>query len=170
MTSQQFKNAWRTTDQPLSVISSAKLTKFNLLPDTTLFLTETGLPIYASPFLSFEFVEDEKYLAIGLCRDGDLIIIHNNELQQLTSDGPLFFNTSINTLADFLIIYRDFEDAVMLTEGEEGVRNSYFTDAQFDTLKQRMLEADERALIEKGFWKDELELLLADRQDYLNTR
>jgi hypothetical protein len=58
----------------------------------------------------------------------------------------------------------------MLTEGEEGVRNSYFTDTQFDTLKQRMIEIDERAVTEKGFWKDELELMLADRQDYLNTR
>lgn len=170
MTSQQFKSAWRITDQPLSVISSDKLSGFNLERDTAAFLTETGLPIYASPFLSFEFVAHEEYPGIGLCRDGDLIIIDNNELKQLTANGLLFFNSSINTLADFLIIYRDFEDAVMLTEGEEGVRNSYFTDTQFDTLKQRMIEADERAVKEKGFWRDELELMLADRQDYLNTR
>lgn len=138
--------------------------------DTAAFLTETGLPIYASPFLSFEFVPHEKYPAIGLCRDGDLIIIDNNELKQLTANGLLFFNSSINALADFLIIYRDFEDAVMLTEGEEGIRNSHFTDTQFNTMKERMIEADERAITEKGFWKDELELMLADRQDYLNTR
>jgi hypothetical protein len=161
MTSQQFKNAWRDTDQPLLVIPVK-----GLLPDTAEFLANTGLPIYASPFLSFEFVEHPQYPAIGLCRDGDLIIINNNEIQQLTASGPLFFNTSIHTLADFLVIYRDFEDAI----GEDGVFNSYFTDEQFDTLKAQMKAVDERALTEKGFWKDELELLLADRQDYLNTR
>src|SRR4051812_24597426 len=100
MTSQQFKNAWRITDQPLSNISADKLTGFNLSADIISFLTETGLPIYASPFLSFEYVAHETYLAIGLCRDGDLIIVDNNEIKQLTETGPVFFNSSINAMAD----------------------------------------------------------------------
>jgi hypothetical protein len=163
MTASQFKSAWRTTEQPLAVISPDRLTSFHLLPDTRAFLTETGLPIYASPFLSFSFIEHRQFPIIGTCREADLIIINQEEIQQVTQQGALFFNSSIQALADFLIIYRNFEDEIE-------VYNSDFTDAQFETLQQQMRQADEKALITNGFWKQALETLLADRQDFLNSR
>lgn len=197
MTPEEFKNSWRDTDQPLSPISPVRLFSFNMLPATNAFLVKSGLPVYASPLISFAEDSDdifygiakftvqfnvgeqqetfEKYIVIGSCHDGDVIVVNtaNKDVIELLDHEddfkPKFFNTSINHLADFLIIYRDFEDDIMKEQGEEGIRNSLFTDTQFETLKERMRAADERALTEAGFWKEELESILAERQDYLNS-
>ncbi|WP_090102732.1 SUKH-4 family immunity protein [Chitinophaga sp. CF118] len=197
MTPQQFKCDWRNTDQPLSPISPERLIRFNILPFTNEFLTISGLPVYASPFLSFaddstsiidginklteQFnfgnlqAEYEKYINIGLCRDGDPIVVNtssNDQIEQLEHKNnfqSVFFNTSINHLANFLIIYRDFEDDIMREYGEEGIRNCYFTDAQFEILKKQMIEIDELALTGRGFWKEELEIILSLRKDYLES-
>ena len=197
MTPEEFKNSWRDTDQPLSPISPVRLLDFNMQPATNAFLVKSGLPVYASPLISF--VEDsddiyhgiarftvqfntgdqqaafEKYIVIGSCHEGDVIVVNtaDNDVIELLDHKenykPLFFNTSINHLADFLIIYRDFEDEIMKEHGEEGIMNSLFTDAQFMLMQERMKAVDERALTENGFWKGELELILMERQDYLNS-
>ena len=36
----------------------------------------------------------------------------------------------------------------------------------FEQLRDKMLEINERALTERGFWKDELEIILAFRQKF----
>jgi hypothetical protein len=197
MTPEQFKNSWRETDQPLSPISPVRLISLNMQPATNAFLVKSGLPVYASPLISFaEDTDDifhgmakftvqfdtgdqqeafEKYVVIGSCHDGDVIVVNtaSKDVIELLDHNDnfksMFFNTSINHLADFLIIYRDFEDNIMKEQGEEGIRNSLFTDTQFELLKERMKAIDERALTEKGFWKDELASMLAERQDYLNS-
>lgn len=197
MTPEQFKNSWRETDQPLSPISPIRLLDFNMQPATNAFLVKSGLPVYASPLISFAEDSDdifhgiarftvqfdaaeqkdafEKYIVIGSCHDGDVIVVNTAEkdvIELLAHEEDYkakFFNTSISHLAEFLIIYRDFEDDIMKEQGEEGIRNSLFTDEQFEQLKEQMKQADERAITEKGFWKEELELMLEDRQDYLNS-
>lgn len=197
MTPEEFKNSWRDTDQPLSPISPVRLFDFNMQPGTNAFLVKSGLPVYASPLISFAEDSDDiyhgiakftvqfdtgdqrdafdKYIVIGSCHEGDVIVVNTADkdvielLDHNDNYKPLFFNTSINHLADFLIIYRDFEDDIMKEQGDEGIMNSLFTDAQFEQLKERMMGIDERALTENGFWKGELELLLSERQDYLNS-
>jgi hypothetical protein len=197
MTPEQFKNSWRDTDQPLSPISPVRLLDFKMQPATNAFLVKAGLPVYASPLISF--VEDsddifygiarftvqfnageqkdafEKYIVIGSCHDGDVIVVNTGDndkielLEQNDNYKARFFNTSIGHLAEFLIIYRDFEDDIMKEQGEEGIKNSLFTDEQFELLKERMSAADEEAMTENGFWKGELDGMLAERQDYLNS-
>ena len=125
----------------------------------------------------FDFEEErakfDKYVVIGSCRDGDPIVINTNEndiIEELDHEdlfSPIFFNSSINALAAFIIIYRDFEDSVLTEYAEEGWRNFYFTDDQFDLLKSRMLYIDNKALMEYGFWKDELDILVSLRKEYL---
>jgi hypothetical protein len=197
MTPENFKESWNNLDEPLFPISFERLTRFGLLPLTMEFLSIAGLPKYASPFLSFSngsddiyyginkltdqyaFLKDaleyEKYIVIGSCRDGDPIAINtedNDQIVELDHEdlfSPTFFNSSLMTLAGFLIIYEDFKASVLAEHGEEGQRNGYFTDIQFDKLKNQMFKIDHKALTEQGFWKEELEIMLLNRQDYLSS-
>lgn len=178
MNAENFRNSWRDTDQPLAVMDAETLVRFKMLPETHNFLTITGLPVYASPFLSFidntKRFTTERYIVIGAGRNGDPIVIdtgNKDQVEQLSFQSAVlleFVNSSIGQLAEFLIIYRDFEDALIAEQGDDGVLNSSFTDEQFEGLKNRMLEVDEKALQEDSFWKKELDILLEDRADYLS--
>ncbi len=196
MTPEAFINQWNHSDSPLSPILSEKLERFNLSKPSFDFLSIAGLPKYTDAFLSFvnnsdfeintlieEYLDlnllevDEKfegYVIIGSCRDGDVIAINrnkNDEIEQLDHEDlfePKFFNTSINTLAEFIIIYRDFEKDVLADKDPKIPMEFYkFTDSQFDKLKSQMLLVDSRAVIEDGFWKDELEIIFSSREGYL---
>ena len=196
MSPQDFKQLWQHSNDPLSPISQEKVERLSLHAATIDFLTIAGLPKYAAPNLSFvndsndkgyginklidqyNFLIDsheyERYIVIGSCRDGNVIAVNTMEedlIAQLDHEdlfSSTFFNSSIETLADFLIIYRDFEISVMAEHGEEGYRSCYFTDIQFDELKAKMLKSDRRALMEKGFWKVELEIIIDLRQQNMD--
>jgi len=185
MTPYDFKNIWTVDDETLTPLTLSKLSRFNLLNTTVEFLSEAGLPNYASPHLSFACntdnniygiyklteqsdyldLEYEKYIAIGYCRDGDIIAIDtndNDQIKQLDHEdlfSEKFFNSSIWTLAQFLVVYRDFE---------KGFKSFYFTDEQFSILRERMFAIDSKAMSTEGFWKDELEILISLRQDAIN--
>ena len=195
MTPQEFKNNWTNIDEPLSPLTVSRLDRFNLKKSTLDFLTIAGLPAYCEPNLSFandtddivyginklteqfNFEDDkekyDKYVVFGSCRDGDAIAIDANdndkivELDHEDLFSSKYFNTSINTLADFLILYRDFEKEVLVDKDQtDNFQNFNFTDEQFENLKQKMLAIDKDAITEDGFWKDELEIMLSIRQEY----
>jgi hypothetical protein len=69
-----------------------------------------------------------------------------------------YFNSSIETLFSFLIIYRDF---IKTVNGDN------FTDEQFSALKNKMRTIDEKALSENGFWEEMLGTDLLNRGDFL---
>ena len=195
MTPQDFKNSWTNIDEPLSPLTKTRLDKFNLLKPTVDFLTQAGLPIYCEPNLSFandtddivyginklteqfDFEGDkekyEKYIVVGSCRDGDAIAIDTSDKDKIVEldhedlFSSKYLNSSINTLADFIILYRDFENDVLLDKYQTDNFQSFnFTDKQFENLKQKMLAVDKNAITENGFWKDELEIILSLRQEY----
>ena len=195
MTPQDFKNNWTIIDEPLSPLSVSRLDRFNLQKATLDFLTIAVLPAYCEPNLSFandtddivyginklteqfDFEDDkekyDKYVVFGSCRDGDAIAIDTNdndkivELDHEDSFTSKYFNSSINTLADFLILYRDFEKEVLGDKDQTDNFQSFnFTDEQFENLKQKMLAVDKDAITKDGFWKDELEIMLSIRQEY----
>jgi hypothetical protein len=195
MTTQEFRNSWTNIDEPLSPLTVSRLDRFNLQQSTVDFLTIAGLPVYSDPNLSFakdtddivyginklteqfDFEEDkekyDKYIVIGSCRDGDAIAIDTNdndkivELDHEDLFSSKYFNSSINALANFLILYRDFEKEVLFDKDQTDNFQSFnFTDEQFENLKQKMLAVDKDAVTEDGFWKDELEIMLSIRQEY----
>jgi len=199
MTPQAFQNSWISTDEPLSPISKARLDKFNLLKETFDFLNIVGLPAYCEPNLSFsndtddivyginkltdqyDFEDDEpnydKYIVIGSCRDGDAIAIDTSENDKIVEldHGDLFksmyFNSSIETLADCLIIYRDFELEVLKDKNESDNFQCYnFTDEQFEQLKSKMYSIDSDAITTEGFWKNELDIMLSAKKEYFSNR
>ena len=194
MTPQAFKNSWTNTDEPLSPLSKSRLERFNLFKATSDFLIISGLPVYCEPNLSFatdtddivyginrlteqyDFEEDkpkfDKYVVIGCCRDGDAIAVDTNdndkiaELDHKDLFRSMYFNSSIETLADFLILYRDFETEVLQgKDTEDNFQCFNFTDEQFERLKSKMYAIDSKALTERGFWKEELEIMLSIRQE-----
>jgi len=78
----------------------------------------------------------------------------------------MYFNSSVETLADFLILYRDFEKEVLQGKDPNDNFQCYnFTDDQFERLKSKMYSVDSGAVTERGFWKEELELMLIFRQE-----
>jgi hypothetical protein len=159
-------------------------------------LTIAGLPKYGPGYLSFAEDSDDKdygvvklteqydffgeeanydkYIVIGSCRDGDAIAIDTSdedtiwELDHEDSFNAQFFNSSIESLAHFLIIYQQFEALVVAENGLDRFKSRNFTDMHFDQLRNKMLEIDERALTERGFWKEQLEIILALRQEFLD--
>jgi hypothetical protein len=195
MSPQAFKNSWTNINEPLSPIKRSRIERFQLSQPTVDFLAIAGLPIYCEPYLSFandtddifyginklteqfDFEEDKEkydnYIVIGFCRDGDAIAIDtadNDKVVELDHEDifkSMYFNSSIETLADFLIFYRDFIVEVLQDKNpEDNLQCFNFTDEQFDQLKSKMKSVDSQAVTVKGFWKDELEIMLSIRQEH----
>jgi hypothetical protein len=198
MTPQKFKDSWTNIDHPLSPLTPERLKRFNLSKSTFGFLSIAGLPTYCQPHLSFakniddkfyginklnevydlfdRKTEFEKFVIIGSCHDGNVIAINtdkNDQVEELEHEdffSSTFFNSSINLLADFLILYRDFENAVWIgKDPKDNMQFFNFTDSQFETLREIMLHLDEKAVITDGFWKAELECLLTIRQEHFGN-
>ena len=194
MTPYDFKNNWTNTDEPLSPLTRTRLDKFNLLQSTVHFLTQAGLPVYCEPNLyfandtddivygihklteQFHFESDkekyDKYIVIGSCRDGDAIAVDNSDYDKIVEldhedlFAPMYFNSSITNLADFLTLYRDFQKEVLQDKDpDDNFQCFNFTDQQFEQLKSKMLSVDNKAITESGFWKEELEIMLSIRQE-----
>jgi hypothetical protein len=191
MTPQEFKSIWTSTGDTLSPLTESRLIGLNLKPKTIEFLTKSGLPVDAAPFLTFadnsegkykgivkltvqfDFLEEEfeKWIVIGSCSDGDPIAINvesGDQIDWLDHDNyfePGFFNSSIEALADCLIIYRQFMQDIQRENGEEAYLNGDFSDIQFESLKSKLLKADSKALVDNGFWKEQLDMDLAMRAD-----
>lgn len=194
MTPQIFKNSWTNTNEPLSPLSKLRLDRFKLRKKTYEFLHIAGLPVYCEPNLTFvnntddlfsgiyklteqyDYLEEEdsfdKYIVIGSCRDGDVIAIDTDnhdtivQLDHEDSFRSMYFNNSIETLADFLILYRDFQAEVLQDKAPEDNFQCYnFTDVQIEELMNKMFAADSKAITEDGFWKQELEIMFSIRQE-----
>jgi len=193
MTPEEFKIIWTKNGDEISPINHVQLKELKLTKSTFDFLTISGLPEEASPFLTFakdsgdeyekirlltqqyDFLESEfdKFIVIGSDGNGDVIAVNtkeNDQIEWLDHEdyfSSRFMNSSIIQLADFLKIYRDFNEIILTENGEDAVMNCNFTDKQFETLKQNMMKADPKA-IESGFWNEELEMLLGNREYYRN--
>jgi hypothetical protein len=190
MTPQEFKSIWTSTGGILSPLTSTRLMGLNLKPRTMEFLTQAGLPHTAAPFLSFvdnsddkykgiarlteqfDFLEEQfkKWIVIGSCGDGDQISINvdsNDQICWLDHENYYeagYFNSSIETLAESIVSYRDFVLDAQRENGADTFFNGNFSDIQFETLKSKLLKADNRAFVDNGFWKERLEMDLAVRE------
>ncbi len=193
MTPEQFKLEWETAGDMLCRFYADELQGLGLKSQTVDFLKVAGLPGFAEPFLSFvqndddqlnrmrrlrdvyEFLgeEFEKYVLIGWDGVGDPIVVNieeNDAIESLDHESGFssyYFNSSISTMAECLLVQRNFVDLVDRENGPESYSNSNFTDAQFETLKTGILAVDPDALQDDGFWKVslEVELTLRDGDD-----
>ena len=73
-------------------------------------------------------------------------------------------------MAQFLKIYRDFNESLLAENGDDAVMDSNFSDEQFEKLKEDFINSDSKAVNQEGFWKEELEMLLGNREHYRNEK
>jgi hypothetical protein len=194
MTPIEFKNLWTNESNPLSPISLSRLECYDFSKTTIDFLHIAGLPIYPEPNLSFAIDSDEiiaglyklteiydieeekenneKYVVIGSCHDGNPIAIDTKdndkivELDPYQLEIPLYFNRNISTLAGFLVLYRDFEVEVLIgKDPTDNFQTFNFTDEQLNDLKTKMFKIDPSAITEDGFWKEEFDIMLSIREE-----
>jgi len=192
MNPSEFEAAWTAAEQNLQPIPLQTLSRFELDKETVDFLSQSGLPSDAAPFLSFVgdihpndkysaisfltewfgFLEPQyrKYVVIGSDGGGDVIAINtanNFVIEWLDHEdyfSSRFMNSSINQLANCLLCYRDFVKAMNAGKTLDECFDTEFTDGQFDALHDILEGIDQRA-VRDGFWKDELDLLLTNRED-----
>ncbi len=196
MKAEEFINIWTLDEDNLNPISREKLNGLGLSENSIEFLVKSGLPDSAAPFLSFsknsndvydsvqkltsiyDFLEPEfeKYVVIGSCNDGDLIVINtgNNDKIEYLDHEDYFsshpFNSNLVATAKCLIAYRNFVKRVQTENGEDAFLESNFTDEQFKKLKLDLKNADSEALQSDGFWLQQLEMDLELREDAKKER
>ena len=157
------------------------------------FLSIVGLPTSAAPFLSFAGDSERKlcsicdtfetredrykyFLSIGSDGAGDPVCIDlRNECQVVTLNHeedfePIFMNSSVGELFQFLTLYKKFVEEVIRVNGEDAFLDANFTDSQYEELKKAMEVADNNALRTNTFWAQELAQLLGNREYYQNQK
>lgn len=45
-----------------------------------------------------------------------------------------------------------------------------YTDVQYEDLKQKIIAIDNKAITEEGFWKNEMDMLLINREYYSSNK
>jgi len=189
MVPEEYRLKCLAIEMPIFPLDLKKLSSFSLKPQTIDFL-KIGLPKHVAPYISFKTgdklsnsietlnriydIQDEfeKYVVIGADGSGNPIAINttNNDTVEWLDHEDYFsssyFNSSIETMLSFFMIYEDFLKTILLENGEDAVLNSNFTDEQFIDMKNKMLLVDAKAVNELGFWNEELETELANREYY----
>ncbi|WP_276371801.1 SUKH-4 family immunity protein [Chryseolinea sp. H1M3-3] len=192
MTPKDFIHIWSSTGDKVRPISPASLSGLGLKPSTKEFLILSGLPDSAAPMLSFvdnstdtynsigrlrdrfdlSGNEFEKYIYIGSCSDGDPIVVNtavDDQIEWLNHDKdfePGFFNSSIEAFVECLVICRDFITRVNRENGDFAFIDGNFSDEQLEDFRRNLVKADKHALCDNSFWKEELEMYLAMRDQF----
>jgi hypothetical protein len=188
MRAEDFSNIWENDEDTLNTFTEKRLRGLSLKDETIDYLVKSGLPKEAAPFLTFanatfeefccidtltnqfDFLEPEfeKYVVIGSDGGGNPIVINkeiNDRIEWLDHEdcfSSMYMNESLNSLLEFLILYRQFVSTTRRIEGEEAYINGKFRDIDYEELKHKMGRIDSNALL-KGFWQEELEMLIANR-------
>jgi hypothetical protein len=121
-------------------------------------------------------VEHKCFLIIGTDGSEDPICIDlRNDCQIVALNHeedfiPSFMNTSVKELFQFLTIYKEFGEVLIKTIGEDAILVANFTDRQYEELKKGLEAVDRKALRDNTFWAQELELLLGNREYYINQK
>ena len=184
----KFKQEWDKKGDPTFPINMAKSKGLGLKEDTQFFLENSGLPKSAAPYLSFVInswdilpltanyhflpFRFSRYILIGSDSEGNPIVIDSKQEDKilwLDHDNDFyesFMNTSIDLLAHFILLYRNFVENVLKEGGEDAFFQGNFTDYQFQELTRAMEKLDPEALKEEAFWGGELKLLFLNREAF----
>lgn len=185
-----FKEKWLSVKgDEVSPLSLSAIEELPLKPDTKSFLAVCGLPVAASPFLTFVIDTDDVYSRIDYLPNqydhlgkefGEFVVIGSDGeanpividtasndmimwLDHEDSFNKRYMNSSISKLAEFLLAYRDFNEMLLKENGEDAVIDSNFSDYQLKTLKDRWMKIDAEALKEGSYWITEIETLVSNR-------
>ncbi len=73
-------------------------------------------------------------------------------------------NASVSSLAQFLLMYRDFVLTLLKSKGDDAFLDGDFTQEEFDSLRSKLEDTDPIALKQGHFWEMELRTLMSNRR------
>ncbi|MBL7946636.1 MAG: SUKH-4 family immunity protein [Flavobacteriales bacterium] len=189
MRPEEFKERWDSSGEATVPMKASDLRALDLNDDSVAFLSIAGLPEAAAPFLSFaegsgtpnycvrltkrfNFLQQDfdRYVSIGSDGSGDPIAIDTSDGDCIVAldheDGfaKRYMNSSLDSLAVFLLGFRDFVQGLMASKGSSAFMNGDFTREDLEALHSKFQKVDPRALVEGHFWETELQMLSANRR------
>ncbi len=177
-----FLQHWNSNE--LLTFDRLTLERLNISVQQTNFLTETGLPKEAAPFLSFENdlkslneiyeLEEPDFqtkIEIGSDGSGDPICLDLTNQQIYAFDHeedfkPRFMNTSVVELFKFLSLFKEFGEQLISEKGEDAFIDCDFSDEELFELTTKMRLLDSTAFEPSTFWQGEIESMKANREYY----
>ena len=175
-------------EEPIIRFLVGSLSKFDFKETTLSFLNTVGLPADSAPFLSFNQSSEkfqspssyfkltdsslEHFVMIGVDGAGSPLVIDTSVQDQVllldheNGFAALPVNRSLKEFQACLVIYNQFIDELLASRGPDAFLDADFTDAQFATLQHNLLAIDRQIIEQKGFWHDELNNLLVNREQY----
>ncbi len=169
MNPQEFEKQWLSMpDEKLNKFDIQLFKPYRVDNSTLEFLTTSGLPDTAAPYLNFGpdyFQEFNRLLIIGVQGQGDLIGISPEKSDKVYATSvqggrPYFVNSSVQQLASFLLIYRAFVTHIISERGEDAWINCDFTKDEFELMEAKFIEVDEDALELNTLWNEDLGILV----------
>ena len=170
----------------LLTFERSTLERLNVNPEHIDFLTQTGLPKDAAPFLTFEnelqtlneiYGLDElrslTKIVIGRDGAGDPICIELTNQRIYVYDHedhfePRFMNSSVTELFKFLTLFKAFAERLINDKGEDAFIDANFTDDELLELISKLRFIDPTAVEPSTFWNDEIGTLKENRDYYQN--
>jgi hypothetical protein len=188
MSSEEIESFWLKNGEPTAKFSVSDLKSYGLQDFTMTALNIIGLPADAAPFLSFnqsadEFLSPNTYFQLGNPALNHFVIIGSDGagnplvLDTRSHDQVLlldhengfeasFVNYSLPEMLACLMFYNQFVVELLASRGDDAYLDADFTDAQFTALRNSLIAINEHIVERSGFWHDELDGLLANREYY----
>ncbi len=188
MSNEEIITYWIEKEEPIIRFPVSSVSKFDFQEATLSFLSIVGLPADSAPFLSFNQSSEkfqspssyfkladsslEHFVMIGVDGAGSPLVIDTSAQDQVLlldhENGftSLPVNRSLKEFQACLVIYNQFIDELLAFRGPDAFLDADFTDAQFAALKHNLLTIDRQAVEQNGFWHNELDNLLVNREQY----
>ena len=179
-----FLQHW--TSDELLTFERSTLERLKINPEHIDFLTQTGFPKDAAPFLTFEnelqtlneiYGLDESgsltKIVIGSDGAGDPICIELTNQRIYICDHeddcePRFMNSSITELFKFISLFKAFAERLINDKGEDAFIDANFTDDELLELISKLRFIDPTAMEPSTFWNLEIDTMKANREYYRN--
>ncbi len=187
---QEFARRWGASEGELFRMDAEATKDWTIGADSVQFLTEVGLPVSAAPFVGFgqagrlwevwNFAEDaeyaqelfSQYIQIGsdgagnpFCIDEDhngivVLLDHDFGFQAIT-----FVNSSVQQLAECLLVYKVALEEAQRLQGNEDELNSEVLEGIAEWVEQEVMRIDSRAIGRECFWNNEVALLRSNNEE-----
>lgn len=175
---QEFLEKWNIETYGLVNYEESNINSFSLTNETKDFLIKAGLPESAPPFLTFESSTEgggvrlteknnslgkmyDRFIYLGYTSNGYPVCINESESEVVYIDydnenNSILINSTIAKFAESLIIYVEFIKKVKAVNGRRAYIEKNATKELLDWLSKSLLQIDTVALIQGGFWEEEL--------------
>lgn len=179
ITPHDFLERWNKDIFGLVRFEEENLNKSGIPTAAEQFLLIAGLPESAPPFLTFEGSDrgggftlsnkyeisknkGDEYIYIGFTGENDPICISKSDGNIISLDYQndfleMFINSTLNQLAESLLTYVEFISKIKAVNGRKAYLERLAPNELILWLENELLRIDKDSLIERSFWKSEIE-------------